>query len=91
MNNGQQVAPCVVCHKPLELRTAKGRTSGKPFLMLICPADGRHFRAFINDQDFVAGVMSRLEGYTRSSDIHDDPEVLDGPLTRSKIDLERAT
>jgi hypothetical protein len=29
--------------------------------MLICPADGRHFRGFINDQDYVKQVLSKLE------------------------------
>ena len=53
--------PCVVCRGPLSLRVVHGRRSGKPFLMLVCPEDGRHFRAFINDQSFVRGVLDRLE------------------------------
>ena len=44
----------------MTLRPAKGRKSGKPFIMLVCGVDGRHFRAFINDQDFVAKVLNRL-------------------------------
>jgi hypothetical protein len=53
--------PCIVCGSSLVLRTARGRKSGKPFLMLICPADGRHFRGFINDQGYVKEVLSKLE------------------------------
>ena len=53
--------PCVVCGGLLALRVAHGRKSGKPFLMWICPEDGRHFRAFINDQNFVRGVLDGLE------------------------------
>ena len=53
--------PCVVCRGPLALRIAHGRKSGKPFLMLVCTEDGRHFRAFINDQRFVRGVLNSFE------------------------------
>jgi hypothetical protein len=53
--------PCIVCGCSLVLRTARGRKSGKPFLMLICPQDGRHFRGFINDQSYVKEVLSKLE------------------------------
>ncbi len=31
----------------------------KTFLFLKCPLDGRHFRAFINDQEFVAETLER--------------------------------
>jgi len=52
---------CLICRQPLILRLAKGRTSGKPFLMLICATDGRHFRGFINDQVYVRQVLDRLD------------------------------
>jgi hypothetical protein len=54
--------PCPVCEQQLSVRLARGRKSGKPFVMLVCPSDGRHIRGFINDQKFVASVLSRLEG-----------------------------
>jgi hypothetical protein len=53
--------PCPLCQQPLALRLARGRKSGKPFIMLICPQDGRHFRAFINDQAYVRQVLEKLE------------------------------
>lgn len=53
--------PCVVCRGPLAIRVVHGRKSGKPFLMLVCTEDGRHFRAFINDQAYVRSVLDRLE------------------------------
>jgi hypothetical protein len=53
--------PCLICGAALTLRLARGRKSGKPFLMLICPQDGRHFRGFINDQSYVKGVLAKLE------------------------------
>ena len=28
----------------------------------VCPADGAHFRAFINDQEYVAKMIRRLGG-----------------------------
>ena len=54
-------SPCVVCKVPLDVRSAIGRKSGKPFVMLVCGRDGRHFRAFINDREYVETVMKRME------------------------------
>ncbi len=59
--NREPGIPCVVCGGPLALRVAHGRKSGKPFLMLVCAEDGRHFRAFINDQAYVRNVLDGLE------------------------------
>ncbi|MBI4235736.1 MAG: hypothetical protein HY688_00030 [Chloroflexi bacterium] len=53
---------CLVCGAPLAVRLARGRKSQKPFVMLLCPQDGRHFRAFVNDQHYIAQVLARLEG-----------------------------
>ena len=55
-------APCPVCSVPLTVRLARGRKSGKPFVMLLCAQDGRHFRAFINDRQYVSNVIERVEG-----------------------------
>ena len=52
---------CIICSQPLTVRLAKGRKSQKPFVMLICSQDGRHFRAFVNYQPYVAEVLKRLE------------------------------
>ena len=52
----RQIA-CPVCGDPVDIRPAQGRKSHKPFIMLVCSRDGRHFRGFINDQEFVARVM----------------------------------
>ena len=60
-NSGAAI-PCLVCRGPLTVRLARGRKSGKPFVMMLCTQDGRHFRAFINDQEYVAAVLERLEG-----------------------------
>lgn len=49
-------ALCPVCTSPLDIRPSRGRRSGKPFLMLICPHNGRHFRGFITDPTFVRSV-----------------------------------
>jgi len=54
--------PCPVCKTSLSLRLARGRKSGKPFVMFICPQDGRHFRGFINDRSFVQRVLDSIEG-----------------------------
>ena len=54
---------CPVCATALLLAPAKSRKSRNPkqFLMLVCPSDGRHFRGFINDVEFVRQVMRRAE------------------------------
>ena len=52
---------CPVCGHSLTVRLAQGRKSGKPFIMLLCPEDGRHLRAFITHQPYVAEVMGNLE------------------------------
>ena len=59
MENGS--LPCPVCGIGLIIRLAYGRRSGKPFVMLICPNDGRHIRAFINDKKFVGSVLDKLQ------------------------------
>ena len=52
--------PCPVCRAALEIRKATGRKSGKPFLMFICPENGKHFRGFIGDQEFMRQVLQNL-------------------------------
>ena len=52
---------CPVCQHALSLRLARGRKSNKPFLMLVCGQDGRHFRGFINDREFVARALDGIE------------------------------
>lgn len=52
---------CPVCGLDLRVDTAQGRGSKKPFIMLRCPVDGRHFRGFITSQPYVAQVLARLK------------------------------
>ena len=52
---------CLVCKHSLDVRPSEGRKSKKPFIMLICPVDGRHFRGFITHQDYVREVMEQLK------------------------------
>ena len=59
MTNGS--LPCPVCGTDLQMRLTHGRRSGKPFVMLICPRDGRHLRAFISDREFVNKIVTGLE------------------------------
>ena len=62
MTESNLSVPCVVCGVPLTIRPARGRKSGKSFLMVICPQDGRHFRGFIADKDYVNHVFEKAEG-----------------------------
>jgi hypothetical protein len=50
---------CPVCASPLTIKSAEGRRSHKPFIMLICDKDPRHFRGFITDQDYIRGVLDK--------------------------------
>ncbi len=52
---------CPICKCPLSIRLSRGRKSNKAFVMLICPADGRHFRGFISHQPYVQELLNRLE------------------------------
>ena len=58
-----QGIPCLICGDPLTVRTARGRKSGKPFVMLVCGRDGRHFRGFITDQTYVSELFTRVEDH----------------------------
>ena len=58
---------CPICAMPLDTRMARGRKTNKPFLMLVCPKDGRHMRGFINDKEFVASVIEKAETHTNST------------------------
>ena len=74
--------PCLICGQALDLRTARGRRSGKPFIMLICPIDGRHFRGFITDQTYVTQVLARLERHTRPNEPVEGEDALPPPPVR---------
>jgi len=52
---------CPVCQKPLAVRLAVGRKSGKPFVMMLCAQDGRHFRGFISHRPYVQEVLDKVE------------------------------
>ena len=48
---------CPLCGSGVAARLARGRKSGKPFILLVCPKDARHFRGFIGDQQYVKQVI----------------------------------
>ena len=56
-----QGAPCPVSSIGIEVRLARGRKSGKPSIMFICPLDGKHFRGFITYRPYVQQVMELAE------------------------------
>jgi len=62
--------PCPVCGTSLALRVARSRKAKRPkiFLMLVCGQDGRHFRGFIQDRDYVGRVVGHLEETTARRD-----------------------
>jgi hypothetical protein len=58
MNN---LPKCLICGEQLQLKIAKGRKSGRAFLMLFCPCDGRHFRGFICHRPYVEDFIEGLK------------------------------
>ena len=75
----------------MALRIARGRKSGKTFLMLVCARGGRHFRGFINDRTYVDDVLSRVEGHTPLKESGVDPNDGNTPSRRSISNLELPT
>ena len=57
----ENLPPCPICHEPMIIRLARGRKSGKAFVMIICGVDGRHFRGFISHRPYVQQVIESLE------------------------------
>ena len=57
----QQKLRCHLCGRQLQAQLVHGRKSRKPFVMLVCPADGRHMRTFVGDAGYVGKVVERLE------------------------------
>ena len=51
---------CPVREAELKVTTSTSK-AGKVALVLVCPRNGRDFRAFINDRDYVRRVMDSLE------------------------------
>ena len=90
MTSIAQGIPCLICGDPLTIRMARGRKSGKPFVMLICGRDGRHFRGFINDQTYVGDLIARVEGHLAVGQGGVDPNDGTVPSKRAKTNLERA-
>ena len=80
---------CPICGAALSVRLALGRKSGKPFVMLLCPADGRHLRAFINDQTYVEEVLIRLEGQNTDATVSQVLGHGQSDERRSKTKMER--
>jgi predicted RNA-binding Zn-ribbon protein involved in translation (DUF1610 family) len=56
-----QSLQCPVCGDPMAFQIARGRKSGKPFLMVKCLRDGRHFRGFVGDKEYVTRLIERIE------------------------------
>jgi hypothetical protein len=65
---------CPVCNEPMAFQIARGRKSGKPFLMVKCLRDGRHFRGFVGDRDYVERLLEGLEVGNNSKTIKESQE-----------------
>lgn len=46
---------CIVCGTKLKAELCHGKR-GREAIMLSCPNDGRHFRAFINEPKVISGM-----------------------------------
>ena len=59
MTTGNAQARCPLCRTALRMSIATSKRN-KVSIALICPVDGRHFRGFIADQDYVRRVLDLL-------------------------------
>jgi predicted RNA-binding Zn-ribbon protein involved in translation (DUF1610 family) len=69
-----QSLQCPVCGDAMAFQIARGRKSGKPFLMVKCLRDGRHFRGFVGDKVYVTRLLERLEVGNNSRKITESQE-----------------
>jgi predicted RNA-binding Zn-ribbon protein involved in translation (DUF1610 family) len=60
-SKSNQSLQCPVCGEAMAFQIARGRKSGKPFLMVKCLQDGRHFRGFVGDKIYVEKLLEHLE------------------------------
>jgi predicted RNA-binding Zn-ribbon protein involved in translation (DUF1610 family) len=69
-----QSLQCPVCGESMAFQIARGRKSGKPFLMVKCLRDGRHFRGFVGDRNYVQRLLEHLEQSNNNKIIKDSEE-----------------
>jgi len=61
-SNAAGLSPgCPVCGNKLTFRLSRSKKTGKAFIMLACAMDGRHFRGFICDRNYVGRVAEQVE------------------------------
>ena len=53
--------PCHICQAFLKVKLARGKKSGKPFVMPTRPEDGKHIRAIAADRAFVENRIGQAE------------------------------
>lgn len=52
---------CPVCKHKLDIGLRQNERNERFYLMMVCPVDGAHFRAFINDRDYVAKAVKGVQ------------------------------
>ncbi|MBN1366518.1 MAG: hypothetical protein JW967_01145 [Dehalococcoidales bacterium] len=67
INVDNKLPLCPICGEQLLVRLARGRKSGKPFIMLLCAKDGRHYRAFITYAPYVKTIIEKMEALKHES------------------------
>lgn len=55
---------CPVCGGSLAFKLAHSKRTAKVFVMMMCPVNGKHLRAFISDKGFVDSALAKLEEKT---------------------------
>jgi predicted RNA-binding Zn-ribbon protein involved in translation (DUF1610 family) len=70
--NQKKSLQCPVCGDPMGFQIARGRKSGKPFLMVKCLRDGRHFRGFVGDRGYVQRLLESIEQGQKSLSVKND-------------------
>ena len=57
---------CLICGRVLKVSLTTSK-KGRYAVALACPADGRHFRGFVNHRPFVVQVMADIAAFQKDS------------------------
>ena len=64
---------CLICGQALKVSLTTSK-KGRYAVALACPADGRHFRGFVNHRPFVVQVMADTAALQNGSKTPDTPD-----------------
>ncbi len=64
---------CLICGAALKVALTRSQ-KGKVAVGLSCPVDGRHFRGFVNDRDYVTRTIQATQTLQNATKTANAPE-----------------